>query len=268
MGTVWNKGLTKETDPRIRGHPAWCKGLTRETDERVARQAKALSNKWANPTEAQLVGLEKTRQAHIGMKRTIKTRELISEKKRKSWANASPETRTQWIYNLMQPLLKYLETPEGRRHQSIAGKAPKPIDFGQKQSRIRKKQWKDPEWVAKTMAGINRKPTIPENKLIEICNKYFPEFRYNGDFSQGVTLNGLIPDFINCNGRKQVIEVFGDYWHSPEVIGDNWQSGELGKIMAYNSLGFHCLVIWEHELNELPEEQIVKKIRKFTKARR
>jgi hypothetical protein len=31
--------------------------------------------------------------------------------------------------------------------------------------------------------------------------------------------------------------------------------------MAYNSLGFECLIIWQHELED--EDAIVNKVRKF-----
>ena len=37
--TSWKKGLTKESDPRIKSFPAWNKGLTKETDSRVADMA-------------------------------------------------------------------------------------------------------------------------------------------------------------------------------------------------------------------------------------
>jgi len=42
-----------------------------------------------------------------------------------------------------------------------------------------------------------------------------------------------------------------------------WHASELGRIMAYNSVGYHCLVVWEHELKELGEKGIVMKLRSF-----
>ena len=127
--------------------------------------------------------------------------------------------------------------------------------------------WQNPEFVKKMMIAFNKKPTKPEKQLETTLNNHFPQFKYNGDFGQGVMLGGLTPDFVNVNGKKQVIEVFGDYWHSPEIIGDDWRRGELGKIMIYNSVGWDCLVIWEHELKKLTEEQIVEKVSNFTKRR-
>lgn len=49
----WNKGLTKETDPRLKrqskkqkGQRAWSKGLTKETDETVRKRGKKLKGKY------------------------------------------------------------------------------------------------------------------------------------------------------------------------------------------------------------------------------
>lgn len=124
---------------------------------------------------------------------------------------------------------------------------------------------KDQNFVHKMVLAQQRKPTNPEKKLAEILNNYFPnEWKYTGDGS--FSIKGYWPDFTNCNGRKEIIEVFGDYWHSPEVIGDDWRKSELGKIMSYNSFGYSCLIIWQHELEELPEEAVVAKIHQFQKA--
>lgn len=123
--------------------------------------------------------------------------------------------------------------------------------------------WRDPEYVKQMMLALNKKPTKPEMQLEAILNKHFPQYQYNGDGRLGITLGGLTPDFPNVNGEKDLIEVFGDYYHSPEVLRNRWQGTELGKVMIYNSLGWRCLVIWEHELKGLPEEEIVAKIRIF-----
>jgi len=115
--------------------------------------------------------------------------------------------------------------------------------------------------------GQNRRPTVPEKKLAEILNKHFPnEWKYTGDGS--FSIESYWPDFTNCNGRKEVIEVFGDYWHSPVRIGSDWRRSELGRIMAFNSFGYRCLIIWQHELKELTEKAIVEKIYRFQKEER
>lgn len=126
-----------------------------------------------------------------------------------------------------------------------------------------KQLWQDPDFVSKALRARYAKPNKIERQLIDILAKYLPEFKYNGDFSLRVTLAGMIPDFVNVNGKKEVIELFGQYWHSPMVVKGRWQGSELGRIMAYNSLGFKCLIIWQDELKQLTQEQIVDKIRVF-----
>lgn len=125
-----------------------------------------------------------------------------------------------------------------------------------------KKLWTNPDYIAKVMKGRSVRPTKPELILIDILGKHLPEFGYNGDFSLGVVITGLIPDFVNVNGKKEIIELFGDYFHSGKIRA-KWHASELGRIMAYNSLGYRCLVIWEREIYEQPESEIIDKIRQF-----
>lgn len=126
--------------------------------------------------------------------------------------------------------------------------------------------WQNPEFVAKVMAARAVKPTKPEKHLQVVLNKHFPQFEYNGDFSLGITIGGMIPDFVNVNGKKQVIEVFGDYWHTKRA--DSTKDTELGRIMAYKPLGFNCLIFWEHDLNEKSEGEIVNMVKAFTGGRK
>lgn len=134
-------------------------------------------------------------------------------------------------------------------------------------STVMRERWQNPEYIARVIKAMGVRPTTPEKSVKHICDKYFPDFKYNGDYSLGVSLGGLVPDFININGKKQVIEVFGDYWHRER--GDKpWNYSELGRMMAYNSIGYRCLVVWEHELKQLSEEAIVSKIASFTRGKK
>ena len=84
----------------------------------------------------------------------------------------------------------------------------------------------------------------------------------------GITLAGLVPDFVNIDGKKEIIEVFGDYWHDSTKRDLSWHATELGRIMAYQAIGYKCLIIWEHELKELSEEQLINKIKLFFRRRK
>lgn len=124
---------------------------------------------------------------------------------------------------------------------------------------------KERKAILYALNAVYKKPNKAEVYFDEILNKHFlSDWEYTGDGKEKELLepfNGLIPDWIHQDGKRMVLELFGDYWHSPEVIGDDWERSELGKIMIYNSLGYRCLVIWEHELKD--EQAVVAKVKQF-----
>ena len=102
-------------------------------------------------------------------------------------------------------------------------------------------------------------PTSLEKWIQEILDRHFPgEWAYIGDGK--ITIEGYIPDFINVNGKKLIIEAFGVYWHSKEQ--------EEQRIAIFSRYGFRTLIIWERNSNNpkkrLPlEEEIVDAVRGF-----
>ena len=124
--------------------------------------------------------------------------------------------------------------------------------------------WQQPDYIRMELAALKVKPTKPELQLQAILDNHFPQFKYNGDFSLGITLGGLIPDFVNVNSRKELIEIFGEYWHTRKDI--RWNYTELGRMMAFGSIGFKCLIIWASELTD--EQAVINKIKGFIKERR
>lgn len=104
--------------------------------------------------------------------------------------------------------------------------------------------------------GINKS----EVKLQEIIDKLFPnEYKYVGD--QQFVLDGRCPDFVNINGQKKIIELFGDYWHGEERTGVSNERHEQERVERFAQFGFQTLVIWEHELKDV--DLIVEKIVNF-----
>ncbi len=84
-------------------------------------------------------------------------------------------------------------------------------------SKASKERWADPEYREKTVRsiiiGAGMKPNKPEKKLNNILQKLFPkEYKLNVK-ANVMTLGGKVPDFVNVNGKKKLIEFFGDYWH-------------------------------------------------------
>ena len=126
-------------------------------------------------------------------------------------------------------------------------------------------QWKDPEYRKKMTRilreqslkgkwkGILRKPNKAEQKLAALVQTVCPnEYRYVGDGK--VIIDGKCPDFINCNGQKKIIELFGDYWHK----GQDPQK----RMERFRQFGFNTLVVWEHELNQ--PDLLSKRIQQFS----
>ena len=91
----------------------------------------------------------------------------------------------------------------------------------------------------KIHSSLTRFPNKAEMKLDEILQKAFPkEWKYVGDGR--FLIEGYSPDFINVNGKKQIVEMFGDYWHQ----GQN----PIKRINLFKQYGYKCVVIWEREL--------------------
>jgi len=103
-------------------------------------------------------------------------------------------------------------------------------------------------------------PTSIEIKLSSIIERYHLPFIFVGNGQ--VIIGGKIPDFINANHRKQVIELFGNYWHSLERTGRIRLEEEQHRINIFAIYGYTTLVIWEDELEN--EIKLVRKIKEFS----
>lgn len=138
-------------------------------------------------------------------------------------------------------------TPEARAKMSAAAK-------------------NNPERMRKMHMAMCHKQTKPEKLIEGWLNELLPnEYKYVG--SDGSTIiNHCFPDFFNINGKKKVIEFFGDHWHGEKKTGRTREQEELRKYKAYQEVGFDCLIIWGKELKEQPE-QVKKRIIAFHRAR-
>lgn len=114
------------------------------------------------------------------------------------------------------------------------------------------------ESIKRTMSV--QSPTSIEIKLTKIMDKYGFPFRFVGNGQ--VMIGRKIPDFINTNHKKQLIEIFSRYWHSLEKTGRTEYEEEQYRINIFKEFGYSTLIIWEDELDN--EELLVGKIQKFT----
>lgn len=135
------------------------------------------------------------------------------------------------------------------------------------QSAVMKARWQSKEYVEKLISSLikslAKRPNKLEEKVIKILNTAFPnEWEYTGNGK--VVLDKLIPDFVNSNGKKQVIEVFGEYWHTGDRIKNRIERTEQGRINAYKKLGYDCFVLWEKDIED--EQKVVRLVKNFMEA--
>jgi len=139
-------------------------------------------------------------------------------------------------------------------------------DANKKQSETRIKKFKDgtlkvwnkgksptekalKNWLKSCGTKPNKKEIILDNFLKSILPI---EYQINVK-ADVMTLGGKIPDFVNINGKKKLIELYGDFWHR----NDNPQD----RIDYFKNFGWDTLVIWEKELKD--RESLKEKILNF-----
>ena len=100
-------------------------------------------------------------------------------------------------------------------------------------SLISKGLWRRQGYAAKVLGGASSRPNQPERRFLALLDSLFPgDWRYIGDGS--LVIGGACPDFTNVNGRKALIEMFGDYWHRgcqsvPERIREGRNRGNNSR---------------------------------------
>lgn len=103
-----------------------------------------------------------------------------------------------------------------------------------------KQLWQDPTYVRKQIKARGVYPNKTEMKLLSILNRLYPnEWKYVGDGE--FILAGKNPDFVNVNGRKIVIDLFGEYWHTKEEA--------VERIALFKKYGFKTVIIWGSKVN-------------------
>lgn len=101
--------------------------------------------------------------------------------------------------------------------------------------------------------------TKPERIFEQICKKNNLPFKYTGDGSFWIGKDPSVnPDFVECNGKKIAVEIFGDYWHSPLLnhkLKEDRTLSHRKKILK--KYGWKLIVFWESDLKRKDAEQFV-----------
>jgi len=138
------------------------------------------------------------------------------------------------------------ETNNGRKKKLSKARrgVARPAYIGQITAERNRQVFNDPirkeNQLRKMNEGMLNRPTSLEKHFIALCQKYNLPFRYVGNGE--IWISKMNPDFININGKKQVLEVLGNYWHTKEETQK--------RIKNYAQYGFECITIWEDELKD------------------
>jgi very-short-patch-repair endonuclease len=98
----------------------------------------------------------------------------------------------------------------------------------------------------KANPNLRNKQNKVEKVLENLLNELFPnEYKFTGDCK--FFIEKFNPDFINCNGQKKIIELYGDYWHSkPDYI-----KRDKDRLKTYSNYGYKTLIVKDYELKDL-----------------
>lgn len=166
--------------------------------------------------------------------------EAISIARKRDWKNPT------YRKNVIKSLKRKVFSKEQREKISVAMKKRflNPV-FKSKVIERLSKFWSPPP------ALFQKRPNKQEQKLIGFLDEHNFPFEYVGDGK--VVIERYCPDFIDCNGSKKIIELFGSYWHTPEDI-------EVRE-KTYGKYGFQMLVVWDNELSD--KKALLDKISSF-----
>lgn len=249
---------------KLRGHPAYYRGgfkgrHSEETKHKISQAKKEgyQQGKYTSPNKGKSPSIELRNKISAGVKRAWEEGRLSKVPPKLS--EISPLL---W----RDKLSKGVETAWAEGKRTFAGDRAKIAD-GVHQAWLRgelrgyphREETKQLLSLRTRQAYMEGKlPPKPQTKLerdlerILECN--FPgEWRYVGDGK--VTIEGYRPDFINCNGKKLVIEAYGNFWHKPEE--------EDKRKELFAKYGYRTLVIWEPEDRKLREEDVVSTVKAF-----
>ncbi len=216
-----------------------------------ARAAKTLRQNWAEHKPELL----KKVNAHLHKPEIqAKARASFLLKKDEIDAKRAATLRTPEVRNkIAKSLTGLVQSEETKAKKSKALKGRSLSEKNKEGIRAGQKRF----WAGLSDAEVGRrlrnscnngaKPTRPEVIVGKWLESHYPnEWRYNGDGAGGVVIGRHIPDFVNVNGRKMLIEVFGKHWHNPANFPNRMAQQEL--ISHYKEWGFDCLVLWENEI--------------------
>lgn len=248
----WNKGLTKETDERIKkysktlseikkGKPNWISVLSKEARKKFYKRDQ-YKPRWI----VKCFLKDCLNNITVDYPSRLKARKFCSytcfTKFMRSDDNPHRETPT--LKNCLHCSMPFSgEKNVMAKRMFCSHKCFDKSEYNRMEKRER--------IIRMKMQGkFSLKPNGPETILINLINEHNLPFSYVGDgklWFRGKN-HSFNPDFLS-NDPKQIIELFGDYWH--KLPGQEDKDKE--RLETYNELGYKTMIIWEHELKNIPD---------------
>lgn len=112
-------------------------------------------------------------------------------------------------------------------------------------------KWSDPKYVAKIRHGRCLQANKIETRLQEIIDDLSIPYKYVGDGQ--FLIGSKMPDFVNIDGQKKIIELLGCYWHGCiQCYPNTKHHNDFGeREQLFKSFGYQTLGIWEHEFDDV-----------------
>lgn len=224
----------------------------------VSKETKLKMSEAAKSRPSSFKGQRHTEESKRKMSEAHKGHIVSEEQKIKLRKSSTGRRHTEESKKKMSLIQKGRTVSEKHRKKlSESHKGNKPSEETKaKMSRAHKKLWADPVFhkakQRKMSRGNNIRPNKPEKELLDLLQTLYPDdWKYVG--GGDLIIGGKNPDFANVNGKKLLIELFGEHWHK-----DNSVRKRMGVFKPY---GFRTLVIWQKELQN--QNTLVNKINRF-----
>ncbi len=274
-----NKGLHNNNGKFKNGHSVpkeWRDNLSKlkkgikQSKETCEKKSKAHKEIWKNPTKEMLERLKYMRSKNQH-KISEEGRKKIGEANRKRIiSDASRKKSSLRMKGNKNPFYNKTHSKETKKHISDLAKkrtgSKNPFYGKQHSEETKEKLRKFHTGLKQTDEQIKKRlqcrknrvaPNKKEKLLIELFKDNKLPYKFVGDGE--IIIGRLNPDFINVNGQKKLIELFGNYWHNPKHFPNVITEKERKK--SFKKYGFETLVIWEKELNN--PKKVLEKVRGF-----
>lgn len=212
---------------------------------------KLYENGYRNPQEGKKVSLE-TRQKQSASHKKLYANGYVHPMTGKQPTKDSRNKRSKtWRLKILNG---YVSPMKGREFST---------ERKQKQSVTIKKLWENSDYkkrqIELILKGLIAAPNKSEQKLYSILKQNNLPYKYVGNGE--VIIGYKNPDFINTNGEKKIIELFGVYWHGNFPNPEKRIKLEKERFDIFAKYGYKTLIIWEDELENI--DGTISRIKEF-----